>query len=44
MIAAGTATERYSVEGDDADPDRQTLLFRYPAVTAAATIGQRRSP
>ncbi len=34
MTEAGVAAERCRVEADDADPDRQTLLFWYPVVTA----------
>ncbi len=36
MTEAGIPAERYRVETDGADPDRQTLLFWFPAVTAGA--------
>ena len=36
MTAARIPAERYRVEADEADVDRQTLLFWYPAVTAGA--------
>lgn len=35
MAGAGIPAERYRIETDPADPDRQTLLFWYPAVTSA---------
>ena len=35
MTAADISNTRYRLEPDPADPDRQTLLFWYPAVTAA---------
>jgi nucleotidyltransferase AbiEii toxin of type IV toxin-antitoxin system len=35
MTAADVSTTRYRLEPDPADPDQQTLLFWYPAVTAA---------
>jgi hypothetical protein len=34
MTAGRMPAERYRVEADEADPDRQTLLFWYPVVTA----------
>jgi hypothetical protein len=33
MQAAGVAADRYRIEADPADSDRQTLLFWYPVVT-----------
>lgn len=35
MTSARIAAARYRIEPDPADADQQTLLFRYPAVTAA---------
>lgn len=35
MSQANVSSERHRVEVDEADPDRQTLLFWYPAVTTA---------
>lgn len=36
MTAADVSNTRYRLEPDPADPDQQTLLFWYPAVTAAS--------
>ena len=35
MMSARISTTRYRAESDPADADKQTLLFWYPAVTAA---------